>query len=898
MKKSAAILLSIILIISAAVPSTAATEPDSAGSAVDVSSAAASSGGAASAQAPERGSTAQAPESSSTAAAPEGNASGTSESDNSESGGMRYIEDDMTGIRTEISSETLDEDAYTFLRGYFNDYTLTEDQLFSHFFDLKKSYIRSLESLYNVNYLSNSGRKSETALRIYYEGSDTLFGIEGCGVYLYNISVYEGLRHREESHLDLIIPVRGTNTIEMIRFTIPRENLGILASSYVAYVLSDTRIKGAAFQHKAPAILYSESLTEDAKHGIYPAESQADPTYVRLEDTDAGYGIHIPYSYIPFVQNNLGGDYSYKSYKINPNLIFSISSEPIEGNGAEDAISRFRVTSLTSIEILKNGYSYYGNNLFNYIYYTNVENGVKKYYFDYYIQNEKKLYKLQLTSAYAEPGKNVTRQLDKILAGFDYKLPASAYSGKFSVEDVPMVKYLNREEGYSFECPESWSLLDVSNDISYDRLRLVVPGMSGAMDVIFQESGIIDSASFTDIIKSVEGNSISSWPDITIGYKAPFAGRASRLLFSDFSIDGPVSTIYRLSAFIDENGRNRLCYSIDILKGKKIYSMFITSAEYMTENGYFQDAEMNGLLNKIASSFVLEDTPEAQARAAAGEHRNRKLVLAENYLKGKFDYRLKITSVGKIQPDNTMFVTVGNTEDDGYYKIRLDYEKGQVELIDRILKQSILNSEANRLRQRYSDKKIISVTSDESNMLITINYEDKNFAVELSHIYLVRVTQDNGSLSWDTRRIANQEDYIRECSLYVKSMFALDTNVYVYGDKVFKDLDIYRQANLPYRVFTYELNAACSGFLLMTMNPATSIFKPEGNYISMDYVIGKIEDKYGVRSDAASGSYTFDTDNFILTLPVSGGQDGKAETRQFSIYYNLDNGAIDYEPVM
>ncbi len=896
MKKSAAILLSIILIISASVPSTAAMESDVSERTVDASSADASE--AATPTATSETGTPAATSETGTSSAPDSAETGAAKSDNSTAGGTKYIEDDMTGIRTEISSETLDDDAYTFLRGYFNDNTLTEDQLFNRFFDLKKSYIRSLESLYNVNYLSNSSRKSETALHIYYEGSDTLFGIEGCGVYLYNISVYEGLKHREESHLDLIIPVRGTNTIEMIRFTIPKENLGILASSYVAYVLSENRVKGAAPQYRAPAILYSESLTEDAKHGIYPAESQTDPTYVRFEDTAAGYGIHIPYSYVPFVKNNLGGDYSYNSYKINPNLIFSISSEPIEGNGAEDAISRFRVTSLTSIEILKNGYAYYGNNLFNYIYYTNVENGMKKYYFDYYIQNDKKLYKLQLTSAYAEPDKNVTGQLEKILTGFDYKLPTAAGSYSVSVEDVTMGKYLNSEEGYSFEYPESWSLRDVSNDISYDRLRLVVPGMSGAIDVTFQESGIIDSASFTDIIKSVEGNSISSWPNITIGYRAPFAGRTSKLLFSDFSIDGPISTIYRLSAFIDENGRNRLCYSIDILKGKKIYSMFITSAEYMTENGYFQDAELNGLLDKVAASFGLEDTAEAQARAASGETRNRRLILAENYLKEKIDLRLKITSVGKIQSDNTMFLTAGNTkEDDGYYKIRLAYEKGHVELLDRVLKQSILNSEADHLEQQYADKKIISVTTDKTNMLITIKYEDRNFAVELSHIYLVRVSQDNGRLSWDTRRVANQEDYIRECSLYVKSMFALDTNVYVYGNNVFKDLDIYRQENLTYRVFTYEQNASGSGFLLMSMNPVTSIFKPEGNYIPMKYVIGKIEEKYGITADTASDAYEFDTDNFILTLSVSVGPDGKSGTERFSVYYDMDNGVIDYVPV-
>ncbi len=840
MKKSAAILLSIILMISAAVPSTAAA-------------------------------------------------------DNSiTEDGTRYISDDLTGIRTEISSETLDTDAYSFLRGYFNDYALTEDQLFSRFFELKKSYIRALESLYNVNYLSNSKKKSETALRIYYEGSDSLFGMEGCGVYLYNISVFDGLKHSEESHLDLIIPVRATNTIEMIRFTIPRENLGTIASSYVAYALSEIRIAGATAQYKAPAILYS-SLTEDAEEGIYPAEAQEDPAFVSFENNAAGYGIHVPYSYIPFVHNSLGGDFSYDSFKINPNLIFSIASEPIRGSGAEDAITRFRVSSLTSIHIQESGSSYYGNNSFNYIYYTHLENGIKKYYYDYYIQNGERLYKLQLTSSYAEPGKNVTKQLEKILAGFDYNFPAAG-SGIYSAEDTPMHKYLNSEEGYSFEYPENWSLEDISTNISYDRLRLIVPEMSGALDITFQESGIIDSASFTDITKSVEGNSVSSWPDITIGYNPPFAGKTSKLLFSDFSIDGSVSTIYRLSAFIDESGRNKLCYSVDILNGKKIYSMFVTCAEYRTESGYFSDAEMNSLLNTIASSFRLENTPEAQERMSSGETRNRKLIFAEKYLKGKIDYRLKIISTGKIQPDNTMFVTVGRTEDDGYYKIRLDYGNGSIELIDRILKKSILDSEADRLLQQYTGKKIISVNKDESNMLITIKYEDKNFAVELSHVYLVRVSQDRGKLSWDTRRLANQEDYIRECGLYIKSMFNLDTSVYVYGDKAFNDLDIYRQKNLPYHIFTYEQNANGSGFLLMSMNPVTSIFKPEGNFIPMDWVIRKIGEKYGIEPVNA-GDYNFDTEKFILTLSVSGSPDGKAGNRQFRVYYDLDNGVVGYEPV-
>lgn len=812
--------------------------------------------------------------------------------------GTTYISDDNTGIRTEISSETLDKAAYTFLRGYFNDDTLSEDQLFSRFFELKKSYIRALENRYNINYLNDSKKKSETALRIYYEGTDTLFGIDGCAVYLYNISVYEGLKHTEESHLDLIIPVRGTDTIEMIRFTIPREKLGTSAAAYAAHTLSGVLMDGApARQYKAPSILYSDSLVENARLGIYPAESQSDPTFVTFEDSTAGFGVRLPYSYLPYVQNSLGGDFSYDSFKISPNLVLSISSEPVEGNGALDAIDRFRVTSLTSVNIVTMGRSYFGNNNYDYIYYTNIENGVKKYYYDYYIQNAKRLYKLQLTSAYAEPAKNIRNQLNRILAGFYYTDTAASRSTKVFPGSAPMRKYLNSEEGYSFEYPENWDLQDVSQDISYDKLRLVIPGMSGALDVTFQESGVIESAGFTDIIRSVSGNSVNTWPNITIGYRPPFAGRTSKLLFSDFRIDGPVSTIYRLSAYIDDSGRNRLCYSVDILKGKKLYSMFITSAEYRTQSGQFSETEINSLLNSVASSFRLEDTPEARERTASGESRNRKLIFVEKYLKEKLDSRLKITSVGKIQPDNTMYVTAANTGDEGYYKIWLDYPGRQVELVDRVLKRDILRSEADRLLQQYAGKKIISETEDSSKMIITIKYQDNNFSVELTHVYLVQVSQDSGRLSWETVRIANQEEYIRECSLYVQSMLSSDTKVYVYGDSVFKDLDIYRQKKLQYRVFTYAQNTSESGFLLMSMNPVTSIFVPEGNFVPMDYVIRQIEEKYGVEAVRTGDYYKFDPVTFTLTLSVSGDPHGKAGTRQFMVYYNLDNDVIDYEPL-
>jgi hypothetical protein len=120
--------------------------------------------------------------------------------------------------------------------------------------------------------------------------------------------------------------------------------------------------------------------------------------------------------------------------------------------------------------------------------------------------------------------------------------------------------------------------------------------------------------------------------------------------------------------FTDDSGKNRLCYSVDIIKGRKIYSMFITTGEYHAKDGSFLDKKTNELINLAASSFGLENTPESEKRRLEGESRNRKLVFAENYLKRLIDPKLKITSVGKIQPDGSTTVIAGNTADSGYYR--------------------------------------------------------------------------------------------------------------------------------------------------------------------------------------------------------------------------------------
>lgn len=513
--------------------------------------------------------------------------------------------DTATGITTETNCETLDDKAFDFLRDYYNDETLSDDNLFDRFVELKKSYIAALDNLYTTNTLAVDSKSTETAMHVFYEGQETLFGLDS-SVYLYNIAIYKELEKSEQTRLDLIIPVRSTNSVVTISMMIPQDQLGEQAAYDVAAILTGIAYDGLTPQHEAPAVFRDTGLIEMVKAGIYPAASQESPDYETITDSLAGYSVSLPTSYVPFIQNKLGGVLTYTGYKIDPRRILSISSEPLyeRQEGAVAAIERFKAVAPDTVEILEIGNFLYGSNDFNYIFYSNVENDVQKYYYDYFIQGSDRLYKLQLQSGFSEPGPIVLRQIEKILAGFRTEETAEISTKSMLRDDPSVVVYERREEGYSFKYPSAWTLEEVSPNVDYDHLRLNIPGYSGSLDITFQESAILTSQ---------KGG-------------IPFPEKTTKLLFSDYVIDGSVTTTYRLGAFVDDNGRNRLIYCADILKGNKVYSMFITAGEYRTKNGIFDDEKINTMIDMLASSFRVQETPEYKARMLAGETCSRKLV--------------------------------------------------------------------------------------------------------------------------------------------------------------------------------------------------------------------------------------------------------------------------------
>jgi hypothetical protein len=808
-------------------------------------------------------------------------------------GDSLQLYDNASGISAELNRQVLDKKAFDSLRAYYNDSSLTDQELYKRLLELKNSYINALQALYNTNYMDPDKKNAETAMQIYYNDVQTLYGLNNCTVYLYNIVQYEGLANSEFVHLDMIIPDRSRNAVITIKFTIPKDKLGNFAYETIESMLSGFRFAGLPTQTKAPLVLSDKAIMGKAQLGVYPAATQKKPEYTTFVNTSAAFTVSLPATYVPFIQNSLGGVFTYTSFKINPNIIFSISSEPLQGSGMSDALMRFKVTAYGSVNVLENGSKEVGSKKYSYLSYVSSNDGEKQYYQDYYIKIGTRLFKLQLQSALAEPGSIVMEQMTKILVSFY----SNGISNDQSVKsDNPStVKYLNSDEGYSFSYPKNWRLEDNSADIAYDRLRLLIPGLSGALDISVQESELKQIVTFNDIVKSVNGKTVTSWPNLTDSYSPPFEDKTSKLLYSDFTINGPVSVIYRLSVFMDDNGRNRLCYSVDIINGRKLYSMFITSGEYKTSNGVFSDARVNELINIAASSFRLETTPESEARRMAGEIRNRKLVFVEKYLKQIIDPNLSITSVDRLQPDRTFFVTVKNSGESGFYKMKLDYQNRQVEIIDFVLKRTILKAELEKLKKLYSGKIIETAIQNESNMTLIIETRENAESERVTRTFKVSASTAGNKVEWQTVRLAHQEDYMWECENYVKSLLSNDIMVYFQSD-VFTDMDAYRQNGINYPLMTYVSSSKKPGFLVLGIDPRSSIFTTKGSLIPLDSVVKNIKTEYGIKYlSSRPDAISFNPETFTLSLRTADRLGNDTLIEKYKILYNLEKGIIEYK---
>ncbi len=598
--------------------------------------------------------------------------------------GVLLLSDKASGLSASIRLDSLDEAALEALRKYYNDQSSIDYEMFTKYIDLQKSYIPALQDLYRNSYLfGDSGNSyAESNMKVFYQDKNKIFG-NNSDVFLYNIISSDRLDYLEETHLDLIIPVYSDLSLLSINFTFKAGNLNSEAEQAVYRLLGGIRFPGFPVQTGQIKVFGEKEAIMAANAGIYStAEGNAD-TCVELKNEEAGYSLEYPSSYLPYMENRLGVKLNYVSFKASPDQIFSVSAEQVSvTDSVYDKPSYIKEFYRDAITVKKEGTATMDGKEFVFLNYELEDtDGYITYVRDYYTSGGGFIYNLRFSSRFMAAPEESDSQFDRILGSLT--LDSAGTEGAKS--DVPFRRYSNKEEGYSFLYPVKWNLTDLSRDINFDSLYLKIPELSGPIDISISEGELKKGIGSGAIPSILAGTDTDAYEKSISNYTAPYAGAEKRLLSNSVKKENGITYVYRLVNYLDPNGRMRLCYSMDIVKKSKVYSMFISVSEYATSNGSVSDLNINAIIDTIASSFKSDETYESHERDSFGETRNRKVVLLESILRKQLGPDAKITQAVNSKAGGSYYLLVEDIADSGYYRVKPDFSNNTLLIEERLL---------------------------------------------------------------------------------------------------------------------------------------------------------------------------------------------------------------------
>ncbi|NJD02217.1 MAG: hypothetical protein FIA99_06380 [Ruminiclostridium sp.] len=599
--------------------------------------------------------------------------------------GLLLLSDKALGFSAFIRQNSLDKSSMGALRKYYNDYSSIDFEIFTKYIDLQKSYIPALQDLYRSSYLFGNPENpnSETNMKVFYQDKDEIFGNKS-DVILYNIINSDRLNYSEETHLDMIVPVYSDLSLISINFTFKAGNLNKETEQAVYKLLSYMRFTGFPVQTGTLKVFDEKEAVIAANAGIYKTAGGNSGDFTELKDETAGFTLKYPSSYLPYMENKLGGKLNYKSFKISPRQVLSISAEQTSATGSVYDKASYMKELYKPITVKKEGKETISGNEFVFLIYELKDGeGNVTYIKDYFTAGDKFIYNIRLSSRFEDASAELDSDFHKILSSFIISDAEVVKTGS----EAPFIKYSNKEEGYSFLYPVKWKLTDVSKDINFDSLSLKIPELSGPIDIYISEGELKADINPEEIPSILSGVDAEVSARNTRNYTPPYTGTLNRLLSHSFQKDNEITYVYRLVNYMDSNGRPRLCYSKDIVKKNKIYSMFISVSEYATLNGSVSDTDINTVIEKIASSFKYEGTYESNERDSFGETRNRKVVKLENILKQQLGRDAKIVQAVNTSVGGSYFINVEGVEDSGYYRVKPDFTSNSLFIEEALLKK-------------------------------------------------------------------------------------------------------------------------------------------------------------------------------------------------------------------
>lgn len=587
-----------------------------------------------------------------------------------------------------ISCNRLDKNSILQMRDYLKNYTSSDEDLFEKFSDYKDGYFRAMQEYFNKDFMygNNDKNYSESNMKIFGEYSEKIFG-QPSHVVLYNIIKSDKLSSEEETYINISIPVKTENkvfSIYSINFTVKKGELNSLILSKMSSLVNSITIMNLPKQTNELSIFLDKSSIESANLGIYPDLEKVQINYPQLVCPSLGYKISLPSVFIPYRQNNIIDSFYYKSFKIDYYNYFSISTEPTVYNNIADiankinTIKELNKNKINTVE--ESVYKSSDGKEFYYIKYELSENSTKTYIQNYFIVNRSEIYNIQLNSRFIQPSQKIQEVFLKIVLSLEFFDKAYSY---YSLPQ-PLVKFLDNEEGYSFYYPESWYIdSNNSDDINYDRFEVKNRFISGAVEISISEGELSSEQNSQNILSSAVETDSQMLNKYFKKYSSPYSDKKSKwLLTSNYYRNSETIYIVKLVNYLDTNGRNKYCYSVDAIRGNKVYSLFISASDYTTFNGKVLDKSLSAIVNLVGSTYNLETTPEYIARSILGETRNRKIVCIENFFKNKLGNTAVITTASYINNQSEIQVKLEGVPESGYYRIRLNFDKKQLDIVE------------------------------------------------------------------------------------------------------------------------------------------------------------------------------------------------------------------------
>jgi len=590
-----------------------------------------------------------------------------------------------------IACDRMDEKTMELMRDYFNERSSTDEEIFQRYTQYKKSYFAALQDYYKRSFIysENDEKSTEYNMKIFGEFNISIAEQES-DVLLYNIIKSDNTGSVEETHLDILIPFWPNKSVYSINFTMGKGLLNAQVAGKISELLNSICLSGVQVQTEFFQDFAQENAVSAANMGIYAFPGRASKIYGILVNTDSRYVLTYPSTFVPYIQNSIIGKLDYKSFKINYNDYFSISAEPVpeSGDAIQNKIDTIKMINAASMKVIEEGTTKGFKNEYRFFKYKIETPEGPAYIQHYFIANNSRLYDVKLNSRFTRPSAEIENEFLKTIDSL-VLFPSSSSAS----EPVKLIKFTNSEEGYTVSYPEGWELSqNLSEDVNYDMFAIKNPDLSGALDILVAEGELESDLSSSEILKYISSKDAADLKKCFKKYNPPYEGRPARFLNISYGIKDGNPYLYRLVNYLDSNNRSRLCGVVDIIRGKKVYSLFISVSEYLTADGKISDAGLQASINSIVGSFGLEDTPEFLARQAAGETRNRKVAFIENYFKESYAQSAHLISASNTGTPGEILVNLDGMPDAGFYRINLDYNdynKKKIDELGRVLKSDL-----------------------------------------------------------------------------------------------------------------------------------------------------------------------------------------------------------------